>query len=99
MLDGITTEYEDLLDALRRYPPAERAQETLYYECEIPQDTGASYHRADALLRGSGRLRFAKCTAGRSRGRRAMYLTKIDLERASRRISLRCGIVSSSTAW
>ena len=48
----ITTEYEDLLDALRRYPPAERAQETLYYECEIPQDSGASYHRADALLPG-----------------------------------------------
>ena len=52
VLDGITTEYEDLLDALRRYPPAERAQETLYYECEIPQDSGASYHRADALLPG-----------------------------------------------
>lgn len=52
VLDGITTEYEDLLDALRRYPQAERAQETLYYECEIPQDSGASYHRADALLSG-----------------------------------------------
>lgn len=52
VLDGITTEYEDLLDALRRYPQAERAQETLYYECEIPQDSGASYHRADALLPG-----------------------------------------------
>ncbi len=52
VLDKVTTEYENLLDALRRYPAADRAQETLYYECEVPQDTGVSYHRADALLPG-----------------------------------------------
>ena len=31
VLDGITTEYEDLLDALRRYPPAERASRRIQF--------------------------------------------------------------------
>lgn len=51
VLEGITTEYQDLMDALRRYP-VEGDAEMLFYECELPQESGAAYNRADVLLPG-----------------------------------------------
>ena len=83
VLDGITTEYEDLLDALRRQNGRRRRS---IMSARSRRIVGRPTTGPMPCCRGSGRLRFAKCTAGRSRGRCAMYLTKIDLERASRRI-------------
>lgn len=52
VFEKVTTDYQDLMDALHHYPAGENAEKTLYYECEIPQESNASYHRTDALLSG-----------------------------------------------
>ena len=45
--DGVHTEYGTILEALRRYPAAERADEILSYETEIPFPEGSTLSRAD----------------------------------------------------
>ena len=44
-----TVEYEDMMQALREYPAAERAAERMIYECEILHSTAASLLRPDDL--------------------------------------------------
>lgn len=43
-------EAADLMEALREYPPAERAGKTMTYECEHPDSTAASIQRPDDLI-------------------------------------------------
>lgn len=48
-------EAADLMEALKEYPAAERAEKTMTYECEIPDRTAASLLRPDDLV-GANRL-------------------------------------------
>ena len=48
--DGIHGEYETILDALRRYPAAGRADEILPYETECAFPEGSSLSRADVTV-------------------------------------------------
>ena len=43
-------EAASLMEALKNYPAAERAAETMTYECEIPDSTAASLLRSDDLI-------------------------------------------------
>ena len=43
-------EAADLMEALKVYPPAERAGKTMTYECEHPDSTAASIQRPDDLI-------------------------------------------------
>lgn len=43
-------EAADLMEALKEYPPAERAGKTMTYECEHPDSTAASIQRPDDLI-------------------------------------------------
>ena len=43
-------EAADLMEALREYPPAERAGKNMTYECEHPDSTAASIQRPDDLI-------------------------------------------------
>ena len=48
--DGIHGEYETILDALRRYPAAKRADEILSYETECAFPEGSSLSRSDVTV-------------------------------------------------
>ncbi len=55
VLEETTASYIDLMDAIRHYPVCKReedgpAPQSLYYECEIPGDSTASYTRADERI-------------------------------------------------
>lgn len=43
-------EAADLMEALKEYPAAERAEKTMTYECEHPDSTAASIQRPDDLI-------------------------------------------------
>ena len=43
-------EADDLMEALKEYPAAERAGKTMTYECEHPDSTAASIQRPDDLI-------------------------------------------------
>lgn len=59
VFDGIYTVYQDLLDAMKRHPAAERAQYPLQYECEDEQSGAVSYARTDAVV-SSAERQFAR---------------------------------------
>lgn len=63
VLEGITTDYQDLMDGLRRYPVEGSATE-LPYECEILQETDAVYDRTDLLLPGERAFALRKVCCG-----------------------------------
>lgn len=42
-----TTRYADIMDALKHYPAAERAEYPMLYECEYEQPQAASFTRSD----------------------------------------------------
>lgn len=50
ILECLTEAYCDLLDAVRRYPPAPRAEQNMVYECEIPDAAATSLLRTDELV-------------------------------------------------
>ena len=59
VLEGCTDQYADLLDAVRRYPAAERAQYPMQYECEQEQAALAALYRQDGKAEADSR-RFAQ---------------------------------------
>ena len=63
VLEGITTDYEDLMDGLCRYPVEGSATE-LHYECEFPQENDAVYDRTDLLLPGERAFSLRKVYRG-----------------------------------
>lgn len=73
VFETVSTEYRDILDALSRYPAADRAQYPLSYECEINQETAESYSRSDAVVSGGDR-RFAMRTVWRGSVKEAAHV-------------------------
>lgn len=55
VFDGVYTEYQDLLDAMKRYPAARGARYPLHYECETEQSGTVSYARTDVVVSSSER--------------------------------------------
>ena len=51
VLENDEPEYENLMDALCRYPPADRAVYPMPYETELPDDSLSSLTRTDSLIR------------------------------------------------
>lgn len=47
VLQEITTQYVDIMDALKHYPAAERAEYPMQYECDFEQPQAASFTRSD----------------------------------------------------
>ncbi|MBR2048372.1 MAG: type I-E CRISPR-associated protein Cas5/CasD [Oscillospiraceae bacterium] len=57
-------EAADLMEALKEYPAAARAEKTMTYECEIPDSTAASIQRPDDLIGANRQFRLRRVWRG-----------------------------------